>query len=81
MGIEKESEEIIKEIKKRAVVYTKDNINNPPREYDIILIENAMLIGAYIALDQTLQNEKNSRLELINKTLQEIKECIIVSPK
>ncbi len=39
--------DIIQEIKKRAVVFTDDNVKNPT-PFDYLMIENAMLIGASI---------------------------------
>jgi len=44
-------QDIVMEIKKRAMMFVLDNILDPdPR--DILMIENAMLIGASVAFEK-----------------------------
>jgi len=57
MKIYKQSEKIIEEIDKRAVVYAQDNLINPT-EWEIMFVKNAMLIGSSIALETELTLEK-----------------------
>jgi hypothetical protein len=50
--------EISKEIKKRAKVFVYDNYNRHYTDYELRLIENAMLIGASIAFEKETEFTK-----------------------
>jgi hypothetical protein len=48
--IEEETEALMAEIKKRAMVFALDNFH-VPTERDILLVINAMTVGASIAIE------------------------------
>lgn len=61
--IYEQSEEITKEIDKRAVVFAHDNLINPT-EWEILFVKNAMLIGSSIALESEVKYEKLDREQI-----------------
>lgn len=60
MDIVEFSEKITAEIRRRAQLYVDDNLKNPtPSDY--LIIQNAMLIGASIMLEQEAKDGKDER--------------------
>lgn len=49
------NDKVIEEIKKRAQVFAQDNLKMPT-EFEVLMIENAMLVGASIVFEAEALN-------------------------